>query len=146
VTLQLTFTRDEEPVAVPRTVVLPLDPEALSDDALLLRVALSALVEGPTPEEEARGITSFFSAETAGILQAVELVGDSAMVDFSDLRTLIPGASSSAGSFALLSELSGTVFALPGIARVEYRMEGSCDTFWAFLQRACQEIRRPSEA
>ncbi len=146
VTLQLTFTRDEEPVAVPRTVVLPLDPETLSDDTLLLRVALEALVAGPTPEEEARGITSFFSSETAGILESVELVGDSALVAFSDFRGLMPGASSSAGSFAFLAELNGTIFALPGIARVEYRMEGSCDAFWAFLQRSCQEIRRPSEA
>jgi hypothetical protein len=78
--------------------VLPLDPDALSDEALLLRGRLSALVEGPTPEEEARGITSFFSAETAGILQAVELWETRPWWTFRPPAP-DPNASSSAGSF-----------------------------------------------
>jgi len=146
VALEVTFTRDEAPVRVPRTVVIALDGNSVSDQSVLLRAALEALVEGPTEEEEARGITSFFSAETSEILQAVTLVGDSAAVDFRDLPSLVPNASSSTGSFLFLSELNGTVFGLPGIARVEYRMDGSCEAFWNFLQRSCQEVRRPADA
>jgi len=146
VALEVTFTREEAPVRVPRTVVIALDGDSVSDEAVLLRAALDALVAGPTREEEARGITSFFSAETADLVQAVTLVGDSATVDFRDLPSVIPNASSSTGSFLFLSELNGTVFGLPGIARVEYRMDGSCEAFWNFLQRTCQEVRRPADA
>jgi hypothetical protein len=146
VALEVTFTRDEAPVRVPRTVVIALHGDSISDEAVLLRAALEALAEGPTEEEEARGITSFFSAETSDLVQAVTLVGDSAAVDFRHLPSVIPNASSSTGSFLFLSELNGTVFGLPGIARVEYRMDGSCEAFWNFLQRTCQEVRRPADA
>lgn len=146
VALEVTFTRDEAPVRVPRTVVIPLDGDSLSDEALLLKAALEALFRGPTEEEAAEGITSFFSAETADLLRSVTLEGDSAAVDLGDLASRIPNASSSTGSFLFLSELNGTVFGLPGIARAEYRMEGSCEALWNFLQRSCQEVRRPVDA
>lgn len=143
VTLEVTYTQDEAPVRVPRTVVIPLGEDPQGDKAFLLEAALEALLAGPTPEEEARGITSFFSEATADLVAEVTLEGDSAMVNVRDLRTLLPNASSSTGSFFFLSELNGTVFGLPGIERVEYRMEGSCEDFWNFLQRSCQEVRRP---
>ncbi len=143
VALEVTYTRDEAPIRVPRTVVIPLGEDPARDEAFLLEAALDALVAGPTAEEEARGITSFFSEATADLVAEVTLQGDSAMVDVRDLRTLVPNASSSTGSFLFLSELNGTIFGLPGIERVEYRMEGSCEDFWNFLQRSCQEVRRP---
>ncbi|TVP43950.1 MAG: hypothetical protein EA350_12615 [Gemmatimonadales bacterium] len=146
VAIEVTFTRDEAPVRVPRTVVIRLEGNSLSDDPVLLEAALEALAAGPTEEEEARGITSFFSEETSDLVREVTLVGDSASVDFRDLASVIPNVSSSAGSFLFLSELNGTVFGLPGIARVEYRMDGSCEAFWSFLQRSCQEVRRPADA
>ncbi len=158
VSLQLTFTRDEAPVTVPRTVVLSLpDPEApgeddpalaareaLGDHALLLDVALTSLLAGPTEAEREDGVTSFFSEATSDLLREVFLEGDRAVVDFHDLRPVIPNAATSAGSLALLSELNGTVFALPGIRQVEYRMEGSCEAFWNFLQHDCQVVERPA--
>jgi len=145
VALEVTFTLDEAPIRVPRTVVVPLGDDPGGDESRLLRAALDALVAGPTPAEEARGIRSFFSEATADLVTEVTLVGDSATVDFRDLRTHLPNASSSTGSFIFLSELNGTVFGLPGIERVEYRMEGSCEAFWNFLQRSCQYVRRPSD-
>jgi hypothetical protein len=144
--MTVTFTLDEAPVQVPRRVVLSLPGDAPADEALLAEVALQALLAGPTEEERAEGITSFFSEETAGLLAAVEMTGDSVMVDFHDLAPVIPNASSSAGSFFFLSELAGTLFALPGIRVVEYRMEGSCEAFWNFLQRDCQAVERPTES
>jgi hypothetical protein len=143
VSLQVTFTRDEAPVRVPRTVVLPLDPDGPPHEALLLETALGELLAGPTEDEREQGITSFFSDATRDLLLEARVEGDSAMVDFGDLPPLIPNAGSSTGSFHFLAELNGTVFALPGIARVEYRMEGSCEAFWNFLQRSCQQVRSP---
>jgi hypothetical protein len=65
------------------------------------------------------------------------------VVDFHDLRPLIPSASTSTGSRLLLAELNGTIFPSPKIDAVEYRMEGSCDLFWEWLQADCWTVTRP---
>ena len=109
-----------------------------------LHGALEALVGGRS-EQVAGESASWFSAETADALRSV--AADSAghaIVDFHDLRALIPNASSSAGSAALLNELNATVFQFPGIHSVEYRMDGSCDHFWEWLQYGCQTVTRES--
>lgn len=129
------FTRDEMPTAVSR-------PGA--SDSPAIQTAMEWLVRGPTPDEQASGIHSWFSDGTAGALRAVAV--DSAgiaTVDFEDLRLLIPNASSSAGSAMLLHELQGTVFQFPEIRSVEFRILGSCDLFWEWLQQGCQVVRRP---
>src|SRR5690606_12686103 len=102
ITVVVYFTRDERPVAVRRTV--PATHE-------LLRAAILELLKGPTPEERADGITSFFSDRTAGMLNdaTVDERGH-AVVDLKDLRPVIPNASTSAGSTILLGELNSTVF------------------------------------
>jgi hypothetical protein len=112
-----------------------------------LRAALGQLLRGPTARRPAGDSHSWFSAETAGALRsvAVDSTGH-ATVDFHDLRPLIPNASSSAGSAALLEELNTTVFQFPEIRSVEYRMEGSCDLFWEWLQYGCQRVMRDSTA
>lgn len=107
-------------------------------------MALATLVRGPTAEEQARGIRSWFSEETAGVLRSVEVDSQGQVtVDFHDLRPLIPNASTSAGSAMLLQELNGTVFQFPEIRSVEYRMNGSCERFWEWLQYGCRTVSRP---
>lgn len=133
-TVGVVFTRDEAPVTVQRAV----PPESAG-----LRTALEQLLAGPTAEERAGGIDSWFSAETSEALESVEVVSGHAVVDFRDLRSLIPNASSSAGSAMLLQELNGTVFQFPEIRSVEYRVEGSCDLFWNWLQYDCEVVTRP---
>jgi len=132
-TLQVYFTRGEQPVPVTRVVPGRAD---------VLNAAVEQLLQGPTPAEHAAGIASWFSAATAGMLKGATLdaVGH-AIVDFHDFRLIIPGASSAAGSQALLGELNATVGQFTTVRTVEYRIEGSCDVFWNFLQRACQTVR-----
>lgn len=142
--LELTFHRGEEPVRVHRPVALPLGSgEVEPAPEIRLEQALTALVHGPTPAESEMGLTSFFSSETGDVLRGVTLEESRAVVDFHDFRALVPGASSSAGSLAFLRELNGTVFAAAPVAEVEYRLEGSCTEFWAFLQRDCTVVPRP---
>lgn len=132
--LVVVFTREEQPVRLKRPV---------ASGATSVEAALAALLRGPTAEERASGVTSWFSATTTGALQSVTV--DSAglaVVDFADLRELIPNAASSAGSAMLLHELNGTVFQFPGIEAVEYRIQGSCSAFWEWLQYDCQRVRR----
>jgi hypothetical protein len=127
------FHRGEELVEVTRT-----GPRT----AGVLRQALEALVAGPTPEEQAAGLGSLFSAETAAILAGVTVDDGTAIVDF---RDGISNASTAAGSEALLEELHATAFQFPTVERVEYRLRGSCEAFWLALQRSgCEVIPRPA--
>lgn len=132
------FSLEERPIPVSRVI-----PDSASE----LEAALRELVKGPTPVERRRGLASFFSPETADALRSVEVDSSGhVVVDFRDLRPVIPGASSSAGSADLLEQLNRTVFQFAEIHSVEYRMEGSCDRFWEWLQRSCRTVRRESTA
>lgn len=124
----LVFSRGEEPAQVRRAVAAPAD----------VHQALALLVRGPTADERAAGIHSWFSPETARALRSVDVDADGhAVVDFDGLDALIPNASSSAGSRLLLMQLNGTVFQFPQIESVEYRLGGSCAAFGEWLQTGC---------
>ncbi|CAN5727185.1 hypothetical protein BH23GEM10_BH23GEM10_11790 [soil metagenome] len=124
----LVFSRGEAPATVRRAVEDPAD----------VHQALALLVRGPTVDERAGGIHSWFSAETAGALRSVDVDADGhAVINFDGLDALIPNASSSAGSRLLLVQLNGTVFQFPEIESVEYRLGGSCDAFGEWLQTGC---------
>ena len=118
-------------------------PQASFAPEVMLRDILERMLRGgadSAPEH------SWFTSATAGALRSVSIdsVGH-AIVDFADLRTLIPNASSSAGSEMLLAELNATVFGVTAIRSVDYLIEGRCDLFWEWLQRSCQTVRRPME-
>lgn len=129
------FSRGEDVVAVTRSV-----PKTTG----VLRAALEQLLAGPTDEERASGLSSWFSSETAGLLSGVTLGSDGrAVVDFGDLRPVIPNASTSAGSAQLLAQLNATVMRFPTVDTVEFRIGGSCEAFFEWLQRPCQAVERP---
>lgn len=121
-------------VPLPRAV--PADTDALS-------FALEELLAGPSAAEEAQGTYfTWFSDETAGMVRWVTLEDGMAVVELGDLRSIIPNASSSAGSAMLMQQLEATVFQFPDVRRVEFRIDGSCDAFMAWLQIGCVPIRR----
>jgi hypothetical protein len=108
----------------------------------VLDAALEALLAGPTGEERAGALSSFFSDATTGMLRSVTVTDGHAVVDFEDLRPVIPNASASAGSARLLSELDATVFQFRDVESAEYRLEGSCTDFNEWLQFGGCEPRR----
>jgi spore germination protein GerM len=111
----------------------------------VLRSSLEALTAGPTAAERRRGISSFFSPATDDALRSVVLRDGHAVVDFDDLRTVIPNASSSAGSAMFLAELDATVFQFRSVQSVEYRLEGDCEAFNEWLQLGgCAPRTRPA--
>jgi hypothetical protein len=136
--LTVFFSRGDSSVAVRRAASgVAGGPEA----------ALRELLRGPSETERTSGITSWFSAETAGVLRGFRVEADGiAHVDFADLTLVIPGASSSAGSEVLLRELNGTLFQHPEIQAIEYTIGGSCEAFWNWLQYDCEVMRRPGAA
>ncbi len=110
----------------------------------VLRAAVEQLLAGPTEAERAQGLSSMFTEATAGLLRSVTLdAGGTAVIEFADLRPAVPNASASTASTLLLEQLDETVFQFPTVQRVEYRIDGSCDAFWEWLQRSCQVVERP---
>lgn len=124
---------DESRVAVAR---------AIPDTARALRAAFQALLRGPTPAELEAGLQSWFSDETAGMLASVTVTDGFAVVDFRDLRPIIPNAVGSAGALMLMGELTATAFQFPGVRRVEFRIDGDCEALMAWLQFGCYPITR----
>jgi len=125
------FHRGEELVEVTRTV-----PRTTG----VLRAALAALVAGPTQAEIDSGLGSLFSAETADVLAGVNLRDGTAVVDFAEV---VNNASTAAGSVAFLASLDATIFQFATVERIEYRLQGSCDGFWSWLQRGgCVVVER----
>jgi spore germination protein GerM len=109
----------------------------VADDAI--RAVFDQLVAGPTDDEQAVGASSFFSADTIGTVRNVTLQDGLLVVDFEDLSALIPNASTSCGSEALLAQLNTTAFQHPDVLSVRYEIAGDCDAFANWLQRECQE-------
>jgi hypothetical protein len=129
-TVQVFFTNpdlgpDTEVFPVERTVARPA----------VLRGALEELLAGPTPAEEAEGYFSFFSAATADQLDDVGIEDGVAEVAFSsELPDIIPNASTSAGSAALLNALDATTTQFDTVDEAVYSLEGDVDAFYEWLQ------------
>lgn len=100
-------------------------------------VALEQLFAGPTSDEKANGYTSFFSQATMGTLKSVKKVGSTAYVNLTDVRQIIPNASTSCGSASYLAQMNKTVKQAAGVSRVLYAINGDPEVFWEWLQMGC---------
>lgn len=116
---------------------------SIDETADPIESALRLLVAGPTAEEQATGAGSFFSTETEETIRSINLEGGLLTVDFEDLRPVIPNASTSCGHLSLIAQLNSTAFQFEEVDRVTYQIEGSCETFFNWLQTDCQEYTRP---
>ena len=111
-----------------------------SDDPIA--AAFEQLVGGPTADEVSDGAGSFFSGETADAVNSVSLEGGLLTVDFVDFRLELNNASTSCGSASLLASLNQTAFQFDEVERVRYSILGSCNVFYNWLQRECQDQTR----
>lgn len=130
VEVQVFFNReDREPgdvVPVARTVEGPA----------VLAGAIAALLEGPTQAEMMDGFWSWFSDDTAGMLRSARIEEGTAYLDFEDFRDIIPNASTSAGSIALLAELDETATQFDSVDDARYSFLGDEEAFYTWLQRS----------
>jgi len=106
-------------------------------------IGLRELLAGPSADETAAGFTSLFGPATADALLDVVVVGGVARVSFRDLRQIIPNASSSCGSAALLGALDATLAQLPGIRGARYSFGGDEAAFYEWLQVSPPDGRGP---
>jgi spore germination protein GerM len=123
--------------------VHPVDRTTDDDD--LPAAALGELLAGPTAEERDEGYSSWFSPETAELMNSMRIVEGTAHVDFdSTLPSVIPNASTSAGSLTLLAELDATLEQFPDVTETQYALDGDVDAFYEWLQLAPPD--RPDDA
>jgi immunoglobulin-like protein involved in spore germination/sporulation and spore germination protein len=100
----------------------------------VVTTAVRQLLAGPSAAERGSGYWSFFSQRTAHMLRGISLTNGVARVDFRDFSRVIPNASSSFGSAALLAELDATVKQFPGVRSAVYSFNGDAGSFYEWLQ------------
>lgn len=103
----------------------------------VVAAALNTLFAGPTEAEREQGYSSFFSKETADALRGVDVDGDTAYVNLSDIRQVIPGVSSSCGSQAFFAAVGSTLDDAVGVENVVYAIEGDPALFYEWVQLGC---------
>jgi hypothetical protein len=112
VEVEVFFTN--ETLGDPCGEVFPVTRTVDADDPIT--GTLQALLAGPTATEIADGYGGWFPTATVDTLLDVTVDPDGTVhVTFTDLRELIPNASTSCGSAALLAQLDQTLTALDGI-------------------------------
>ncbi len=96
--------------------------------------AVNQLLAGPTAAERGAGYWSYFSGQTAQMLRGVSMENGVAHADFRDFSGVIPNASSSFGSAALLAELDATLKQFPTVRSTVYSFNGDVSAFYLWLQ------------
>lgn len=122
------FHCGEEPRAVARAVPAGAEP---------IQAAYAELVKGPSAEEIQAGFGSWFKAETASSLRSLSLKDGLLVVDLTDVRPLMNGASTSNGSRMLVAELGRTGAQFAAVEKMEFQLVGSCETFGEWIQTGC---------
>ncbi len=108
-----------------------------------IEATLLALLAGLTEEERAMGYSSFFSAQSANAVNFVLLDGDRLIVDFND-GILIGNASTTTGGLYFGAELRANLFRFPEVQEIEFRLNGSCEAYYNWLQGNCEIATRAS--
>lgn len=127
------FTQCNSVFPVQRTI--PIAPSATTSD--MLKATLQALFAGPTVQEAAAGYASLFSKDTQGILKDVFITDHTAYINLTDIRTVIPNASTSCGGADFFAEVETTVKQFSGITRIIYAIDNTPQTFYEWIQIGC---------
>jgi hypothetical protein len=138
VTVEVFFTNEQ--LGDPCGEVFPVTRTVAADDPI--RGTLEALLAGPTATEIDAGYGGWFTAATADALLDVEVTDGTVHVTFTDLRGMIPNASTSCGSSALLAMLDTTLLALDGITATRYALADQT-AFSGWLQLADPDAPEP---
>jgi hypothetical protein len=107
--------------------------------------ALGELLAGPTEAELKASYWSSFNSATAGMLRSVRVANEVARVDFRDFSQIIPNASASFGSAALMAELDTTLKQFPTVKSTVYSFDGDITAFYSWL-RLAPPIGPPGDA
>ncbi|MCL4339030.1 GerMN domain-containing protein [Patescibacteria group bacterium] len=122
------------------SLVYPADRKIISTYDLV-KTSLEELYKGPTDTEKSQGFTSIFSKDTANILKSVTIKNMTAYVNLTDIRNIIPTASSSCQSNEFLAESDETIkhAGTNDVDKVIYAIEGDPRVFYDWIKIGCNE-------
>lgn len=107
----------------------------------VLTATMRELVKGPDDSERALGFVSFFTPATEDAVADIRLSSGTAIIDFTGIEDM-PNVTTATGGQFFIANLNANVFQFDTIDAAEYRLDGSCDAFWALFQSECQVISR----
>ncbi len=127
------------PNSVDCSKVYPLERAMviLPENGNTAQIALQELVKGPTSEEKSQGYISWFSDKTRDIIKNVKTENETAYVNLSDIRELIPNASASCGSTEFIAEIENTLKQFPNIKKVIFAIDKQPTLFYEWIQIGC---------
>jgi hypothetical protein len=100
--------------------------------------ALDQLFRGPTEEEKVAGMRDFWITEdTAHNLKRVFIKNGVAYLDWEDIRSVIPNASTSCGSAAFFAPIEDTLKQFPTVTKVIHAINGQPSVFYEWIQMGC---------
>lgn len=140
-TIQVFYNNSNfNPNSVDCSQVYPLERTimVLPETGDLAQVALQELVKGPTNEEKSLGYISWFSDKTRDIIKNVKTENETAYVNLSDIRELIPSASASCGSTEFIAEIENTLKQFPNIKKVIFAIDMKPSLFYEWMQIGCK--------
>jgi spore germination protein GerM len=127
-----------------RRVAPSLRPTTETTTVERLTDALVAYLKGPTKQEASDGYIRAGGSDPLA-LEHVRLVGGVATLNFNDRFPAIGPNGTSAGSMALLDEVSATIFQFPEVQEFELHLGDSCSDFGRLLEAGCLRIERQTE-
>jgi hypothetical protein len=101
--------------------------------------ALKQLFQGTTSDEKSQGYSSMFSVKTKDILKGLKIINNTAYVNLTDIRNIIPNASTSCGSQSFLKQVEETLKHDRKIKDVRFAINGDPQTFYDWIQIGCDK-------
>lgn len=136
ITLRIFFNNSSRNQESDCRKVYPVNRQVTKTTAVA-KAALNELFAGPTTAEKAEGYSSFFSSATKNILKSVKVEEETAYVNLTDIRPIIPNASTSCGSAQFLAEVETTLKQFPTIKKVIFAINGEPQPFYDWIQIGC---------
>lgn len=103
---------------------------------ILAKETLKQLFAGPREEEKNEGLRPhWITGDSSSNLKSITVEGKTAYVDWKDIRTVVPNASTSCGSASFLAPIDRTLEQFPQITTVMHQIEGNEVTFYEWMQQ-----------
>jgi spore germination protein GerM len=138
-TVEVFFNRPEGGVSG-CTSVEPVERRVEKTEAVAT-AALNELFAGPSNAEQARGLMSFFSADTAGLLRSVRVEQQTAYLDLDAAFLEINNVSTTCGGSMTLASIEATLKQFTTVEEIRYAIEAEPATFYDFMQIGCPRPR-----
>lgn len=115
--------------------VYPVEREVFQGNEVI--GAIDLLFAGPTADELKQGYVSAFSSKTKAINIGSFVKNGILYINFSDIRKIIPNASTSCGSAQFSSEIETTAKQFSNVNKIIYAINSDPKTFYDWMQIGC---------